>query len=300
MAGISDKALKSNYAQNKYRYNGKEIQNQEFSDGSGLEEYDYGARMQDPQLGRWMRPDPLSDESPSSSSYTYVNDNPIRFIDPDGRSSMDPGPTAITSVDVGPNGKVEKINQDGDPGVYMNVNGSRTLIGFMDPDQAYKIGGNYKYYGKNDYYTKYPMGSWLGIKLGNPNDPNPDQNNDEALKKDALGSTILAVLLDGLGELFEGGNAAAKGVSVIGPRATYRQFARQIGAKFLEVTDEAWTWEKNLKFLAGVVKRGDEVVFAGKFNPELLDKSSVLAQEIKYLVERGYKWTADYSKLVLK
>jgi hypothetical protein len=51
MAGISDKTVKINYAVNHHRYNDKELQNQEFSDGSGLQEYDFGARMQDSQLG---------------------------------------------------------------------------------------------------------------------------------------------------------------------------------------------------------------------------------------------------------
>jgi RHS repeat-associated protein len=85
MAGTSDKAVKTQYATNKYRYNGKELQNQEFSDGSGLEEYDYGARMQDPQLGRFWTIDPMVDKFFPLSPYSYVANNPVLINDPTGK-----------------------------------------------------------------------------------------------------------------------------------------------------------------------------------------------------------------------
>jgi RHS repeat-associated protein len=85
MAGISDKAIRSNYAENKYKFNaGNELQNSEFSDGSGLELYDAQHRMLDPQLGRFGQIDPIADFGHSASPYTYAFDNPIASVDPNG------------------------------------------------------------------------------------------------------------------------------------------------------------------------------------------------------------------------
>lgn len=65
---------------NKFKFGGKERQ-----DEFDLNWDDFGARNYDPQLGRWFNIDPLASKYMRFSPYTYAVDNPIFFVDPDGR-----------------------------------------------------------------------------------------------------------------------------------------------------------------------------------------------------------------------
>ena len=69
---------------NKYKLTTKELQS-EF----GLYYYDFGARMYDMQIGKWVSIDEEAEDYFAHSPYNYVGNNPVRRIDPDGRSWWD-------------------------------------------------------------------------------------------------------------------------------------------------------------------------------------------------------------------
>ncbi|MBK6628570.1 MAG: RHS repeat-associated core domain-containing protein [Flavobacteriales bacterium] len=77
-----------NYSAANYRwgFNGAE-KDDEVHNATGTS-YDFGARMYDPRVGRWLSLDPLSAKYPNLSPYAYVENSPIYLRDADGKEGV--------------------------------------------------------------------------------------------------------------------------------------------------------------------------------------------------------------------
>ena len=72
------------YCMELYRYGFNGMEKDDEVKGSG-NSYDFGARMYDSRLGRWLSLDPLVRSFEYVSPYNFVLNSPIYFVDPDGR-----------------------------------------------------------------------------------------------------------------------------------------------------------------------------------------------------------------------
>ncbi|WP_311773104.1 RHS repeat-associated core domain-containing protein [Chryseobacterium lactis] len=101
-----------------YKFGGKELQE------TGM--FDFGARFYMPDLGRWGVIDPLAETSRRFTPYNYVYNNPISFIDPDGRKAIAPGEERTSFA----SGGALEYNLSGRSGSFSN------FLGFDDPIDA--------------------------------------------------------------------------------------------------------------------------------------------------------------------
>ena len=107
-----------------YKYNGKELDTK-----GGLNLYDYGARHYDPVLGRFMTMDPMVEKYYSWSPYAYCLNNPLKYIDPNGKASQYP-PGGGTRVHMGfTNWSPEKAARVGAIAQSTNASGKQAFAG---------------------------------------------------------------------------------------------------------------------------------------------------------------------------
>jgi RHS repeat-associated protein len=74
--------LKSDTITYLFDFNGMEKDNETYGIGNAI---DFGARIYEPRLGKWMSKDCKAAKYPSFSPFSFCNCNPILFIDPNGK-----------------------------------------------------------------------------------------------------------------------------------------------------------------------------------------------------------------------
>ncbi|MCD6018562.1 MAG: repeat-associated core domain protein [Bacteroidetes bacterium] len=76
------------FASYRYGFNGKENDKESVGTGNGTQ--DYGLRIYNPALGKFLSVDPLTKDYPFFSPYQFAGNSPIRFTDMDGAEPFDP------------------------------------------------------------------------------------------------------------------------------------------------------------------------------------------------------------------
>ena len=140
-----------------YKFNGKE-----FDQETGL--YYYGARYMDPKISMWLGVDQLAEKYPNVTGFCYTMNNPIKFIDPNGKETH----------------------------VVKNKNGTYKVVGgVLNKDRGiYMISRN--------KYGRYIKGKMIGYSTSTTTFYDTDHNNGKGAW--AVGAIINP--MDGSGKAF--------------------------------------------------------------------------------------------------
>ena len=169
-----------------YKYGGKE-----FIELHGYDSYDFDSRMYYPALCRFMTMDPLCEKYYSVSPYAYCNNNPVKYIDSDGRDVKPAGTAELIMIQntlpkeardyvrLDNNGLIDKTLLNSYGGKSLNFNNLRTMA---NSDRIVEVV-------LDDKFTYMGQDGKLGTATMSYNafDPKYDLESDKDLKGETTG-----------------------------------------------------------------------------------------------------------------
>ena len=145
-----------------YLFNAKE-----FDEETGL--YYYGARYYDPRVSLWISTDISEEKYPFSSTYCYAENNPIKFIDPDGKA-VKPNGTLAMSIILNTLPKDARQYVTLDKNGYLDLNVMNQYSGNSENFNSLKtlVKSNYDIYVTTLEETKYVYNKKVSIESFRP------------------------------------------------------------------------------------------------------------------------------------
>jgi hypothetical protein len=166
--------------------------------------YYYGARYYDPRTSVWLSVDPLADKKPWFTPYAYCANNPLIFIDPDGRDEWlfderghyvdrveNKDKDIIHIVNNKDDRKIIRTSQDYKNGTIKSLNEDKnsdnkkvTILNITDEDNAYSI---FKFFAQDSpiewAYNVFDMDDGIFVSTGHVGGINGEHSTSYLINK---------------------------------------------------------------------------------------------------------------------
>jgi len=252
----------------------------------------FGARYMSSAQGRFTSPDPATssaklDDPQTWNRYAYVTNNPLRYVDSDGRDRLEAAQDAAVRDYVA--GRITR-QQLADRTIHTAPAGVGAVgAGVMIAATAVAAL-------PEELAGAAALGLYnLATRFFN------SPGGQETLE--STGQMITGTEGPPSPGLRSAASAEQATIRVIGHFPEYVDQAESLGARYFSIPEKVWNslspdaqWAANQKYLDRAIGQGAEFVLATP--RDKIRSGSYLQREVKYLLSNGYEWAKDNSRLV--